>query len=64
MYFSIETRPSIIKKNPTIAFGEVGKEIGAAWGKLSDAQKKPYQAQADKDKARYDREMAKYKPKK
>ena len=29
----------ILAKNPGMAFGEVGKALGAAWGKLSDAEK-------------------------
>ena len=39
MLFCKAERPNIIKKNPKLTFGEVGKELGAAWGKLSDAQK-------------------------
>ena len=39
MIFCKAERPKIIKANPSMAFGEVGKALGAAWGKLSDAQK-------------------------
>lgn len=39
MVFCKEMRPKIIKENPKLSFGEVGKALGAAWGKLSDAQK-------------------------
>jgi len=42
MVFCKEQRPKIVKENPSMAFGEVGKALGAAWGKLSDAQKAKY----------------------
>ena len=35
-------RPAIVKANPNATFGEVGKLLGAAWGKLSDASKAKY----------------------
>jgi hypothetical protein len=31
------------------------------WGKLSDADKAPFQKQAEKDKERYEKEMKTYK---
>ena len=37
--------------NPEATFGEVGKLVGAAWKERSDKDKKPYQAEAEKDKA-------------
>ena len=42
MVFCKEQRPKIIKADPNLTFGEVGKALGAAWGKLSDAQKAKY----------------------
>ena len=42
MVFCKEERPKIVKANPGMAFGEIGKALGAAWGKLSDAQKAKY----------------------
>ena len=39
MIFCKAERPKIVKANPSMAFGEMGKALGAAWGKLSDAQK-------------------------
>ena len=42
MVFCKATRPEILKKNPGMAFGEVGKALGAAWGKLSEAEKAKY----------------------
>lgn len=40
--FSKEQRPKVIAANPGIAFGDVGRKIGEAWRKLSDAQKAKY----------------------
>ena len=42
MVFCKEDRPKIVKANPGMVFGEIGKALGAAWGKLSDAQKAKY----------------------
>ena len=40
--FCKETRPKIVKANPTSTFGEVGKALGAKWAKTSDADKKKF----------------------
>ena len=37
MNFAKQTRAKIVKENPNFTFGEVGKELGAQWGKLSQA---------------------------
>ena len=42
MLFCKKERPAIVKANPNATFGEVGKLLGAAWGKLSDASKAKY----------------------
>ena len=42
MVFCKEKRSVILKQNPGMSFGEVGKALGAAWGKLSDAEKAKY----------------------
>ena len=44
MLFCKAQRPKIVAKNPKFTFGEVGKELGAQWKKLSDAEKKKYAA--------------------
>lgn len=46
MVFCKEMRPKILAKSPGMAFGEVGKALGAAWGKLSDAEKAGYTGKA------------------
>ena len=42
MLFAKEQRPVIIKKNPALTFGEVGKALGAAWKKLSEKEQAKY----------------------
>ena len=42
MVFCKEKRPNIISENPGMSFPDVGRALGAAWGKLSDAQKAAY----------------------
>lgn len=42
MLFAKETRPKVIAENPDLTFGEVGKELGARWRALTDAQKAEY----------------------
>lgn len=42
MKFSMKERAAVLKENPGIAFGAVGKELGKRWGALSDAEKKKY----------------------
>merc|ERR1711998_319717 len=56
MFFCIEERPKILKKTPGMAFGEVGKALGAAWAKLKDKSK--YEKLAEKDKARAAKDKA------
>merc|ERR1712200_27607 len=59
MFFAKEERPKVLKDNPSFGVPEVGKELGARWGKLAD--KKKFEALAAKDKSRYEAEMKKYK---
>jgi hypothetical protein len=40
--FAKQERPNIVKENPSIKFGEIGKALGLAWGKLSKAEKATY----------------------
>lgn len=50
MFFSQDQRESVKADNPGIAFGEVGKVLGQRWKELSEADKKPYEEKAAKDK--------------
>jgi structure-specific recognition protein 1 len=42
MKFSMKERASVLKENPHIEFGAVGKELGKRWRALSDAEKKQF----------------------
>jgi len=42
MKFAKDRRPALIKEQPSLSFGEVGKALGAEWKKMSDAQKAKY----------------------
>jgi len=63
MFFNMETRPKVVEENPGIAFGEVGKKLGAMWKNLSEDEKSPYMEKAVADKKRYEREVAEDKDK-
>ena len=43
----------VLKENPELKFGEVGKELGKRWKEMSAEQKAPYEKLAAKDKERY-----------
>ena len=42
MLFAKEMRPKLKEQSPDLSFGEVGKELGARWRALSDAEKAKY----------------------
>jgi len=46
MVFCKEQRPKIIEENPGLSFGEIGKALGSAWGKLSQEEKDTYKRDA------------------
>ncbi|KAJ1548217.1 Non-histone chromosomal protein 6 [Nowakowskiella sp. JEL0078] len=53
MLFSSEQRAKIKEENPEFSFGEIGKEVGARWRALNDAEKKVYKDRELKEKAKY-----------
>jgi len=55
-----ENRAKIIAEHKldSSKVAEVAKKAGEIWGTMTDAQKAPFTAKADKDKARYAQEMA------
>jgi hypothetical protein len=54
MYYSQSVRADVKKAKPEATFGEIGKEIGKMWHKLTDAEKAPFVKKAAEDKVRYD----------
>lgn len=64
MFFCNEKRPDVVKMNPELKFGEVGKKLGEMWRNLEDDKKEPYKQKAILDKERYKNELDKAKGKK
>ncbi|KAI9140871.1 high mobility group box domain-containing protein [Paraphysoderma sedebokerense] len=60
-HFCAEARDGVKSENPGLNVGEIAKILGAKWKELDENEKKPYNDKAKADKARYDKEMAKYK---
>ena len=60
MFFVQDYRERIKEENPEASFGEVGKLLGAKWKEMSEAEKKPYNDMANRDKARAEAEKAAY----
>jgi len=58
VYFSKANRASVVKENPDATFGEVGKLLGEAWQNTKAADRKKFEAEAAKDKVRYNKEKA------
>ena len=59
--FSQDERPDIKKKSPTLSVGDISKEIGARWKKVSDDVKKRYEQKANVEKQKYEVRLAEYK---
>lgn len=59
--FSNEMRPKLKAENPDLKFGEVGKKLGELFRALSPEEKEKYEKLAQKDKARFKKEMDAYK---
>jgi hypothetical protein len=60
MFYSVVARLKLTKESPNLAFGTLATLIGAQWRELADDDKKPYEKEAAKDKARYEKEKAVY----
>ncbi|KAI8636011.1 high mobility group box domain-containing protein [Parasitella parasitica] len=63
MLYSQSVRPDVVKKNPTLSSVDVAKLIGEMWNSLSDKEKQPFVKAADKEKTRFQKEMAEYEKK-
>jgi hypothetical protein len=56
LYFTLAKRPEVQKDHPGAKLGAISKILGQMWKELTEDDKKPYQALAEKDKERYERE--------
>ncbi|CAF3084539.1 unnamed protein product [Rotaria socialis] len=59
--FSQDERPDIKKKTPSMSVGDISKEIGARWKKVSDDVKKRYEQKAAVEKQKYEVRLSEYK---
>jgi|TARA_B100000925_G_scaffold66457_2_gene45359 hypothetical protein len=63
-FYCDEKRPALLekekKKGGKVNIGEVAKELGKMWQKLSADKKKKYEKMNLKDKERYEKEMAEF----
>lgn len=60
--FSDLHRPAIAKKNPNMKMTELSVKLGALWKKVTPTEKKKCEAIAEKEKAAYEKALAKYTP--
>ena len=63
MFFCNQNRERLVKNTTTAgSLAESGKILGQQWAKVSEKEKAKYTALAEKDRARYDKEMLSYVP--
>ncbi|KAI8112164.1 hypothetical protein M9434_003488 [Picochlorum sp. BPE23] len=61
-FFMADVRPKTKADNPDAGVAELGKIMGAEWNKIKEtAAADKYKEKATADKARYEKEMKKYK---
>lgn len=53
MFYVKENRAKLVKDNPNLSFGEVGKRLGEMWASLTPDEKAQYVELNRKDKDRY-----------
>lgn len=62
-WFCNDERGGVKAINPDYGVGDIAKELGRKWSDAEPHTKQKYEAMAEKDKARYEREMLEYKKK-
>ncbi|CAH1159793.1 unnamed protein product [Phaedon cochleariae] len=62
-WFSNDERSKVKAANPEYGVGDIAKELGRRWADCDPEDKSRYEALADQDKARYEKEMTAYKKK-
>lgn len=60
-WFSNDERGKVKAQNPEYGVGDIAKELGRRWADATQETKKKFEDLADKDKARYEKEMTAYK---
>lgn len=59
-WFSSEGRVKVKAANPDFSIGDVAKELGKQWADLNEKDKSRFEAMAEKDRERYEREKTEY----
>ncbi len=59
--FCHDERPAVKLIYPAYSVGEIAKELGERWAKVSPEAKQKYEASAQIEKVRYEKDMANYK---
>jgi len=59
-FFVVEQFPKFKQQNPDVPFAEASKQIAAQWKKLSEAEKKKYDAAFNTRVQRYEKELSAY----
>lgn len=62
-WFCHDERGKVKGANPEYGVGDIAKELGRRWSDADAELKSKYEAIAEKDKARYEKEMTAYKKK-
>lgn len=62
--FCHDERPNVKALYPSYSVGEVAKELGERWNKVTPETKQKYEKSASKDKLRYEQDMNNYRNKK
>lgn len=60
-WFCNDERNKVKALNPEYGVGDIAKELGRKWSDVEPETKQKYELMAEKDKARYEREMTDYK---
>ena len=63
MFFCVEKRCELKKKQPDLKFTEIMQILSVEWGKLTEKQRLKYIEEAEKDKERFDVEKEDYEKK-
>lgn len=61
--FCQDERPAVKAIYPNYSVGDAAKELGERWNKVTPEAKTKYEAKAQGDKARYEKDLAQYKSK-
>lgn len=61
--FCSDERANVKAAHPEYTVGDIAKDLGRKWGEVDEATKSKYEQMAEKDKARYERDMNAYKKK-